>query len=106
MGEARTTMGELSTTVITMPPRERTIKLTEQEYQQLRKAQKELEDRKRAEMEEFEPEDPDTEEGPSVDWGSVALGAVAALGAAALLVWLKNKAQQGQQQNQQQGNQW
>lgn len=86
--------------------RERTIKLSEQEYQQLRKAQRELEARKRREMMDLEPETSDEDEGAGVDWGSVALGAVAALGAAALLVWLKNKADQSQQQSQQQGNQW
>ncbi len=80
--------------------RERTIKLSEQEYQALRKAQREHEARKRKEMEDLEPDDPDEEEKPGVDWGSVALGAVAVLGAVALVSYLKKRADQ---QNQQQG---
>ncbi len=64
-------------TVIPMA-RERTIKVSEEEYQKLKKAQKELDARKRREMEDLEPPDPDDEEEPGVDWGSVALGAVAA----------------------------
>ncbi len=72
-----------------MSIRERTIKLSEEEYVALRRAQKELaaiKDRKMTRA--LGSPMPSGAKPGRIDWGGVALGAVAALGALALLKWI------------------
>ena len=72
--------------------RERTIKVSEEEYRALRRAQRELEAVKGDKMSQvMGPSAPPGTKPPGVDWGGVALGAVAALGAIALLRWLSRE---------------
>ena len=65
-------------------PRKRTIKVSEEEYQRLKDAQRELEVRNRAELAKA----PGGSQQASLDLGTLALGAIAGLGALALLEWL------------------
>jgi ferric-dicitrate binding protein FerR (iron transport regulator) len=72
-----------------MTVRERTIKLSEEEYVALRRAQKELaaiKDRRMTRA--IGPPMPSGTKTGRIDWGGVALGAVAAMGALALLKWI------------------
>lgn len=72
--------------------RQRTIKVSEEEYKALRRAQKEVETLKGEKMTQvMGPPAPPGTKPPVVDWGGVALGAVAALGAIALLRWLSQQ---------------
>lgn len=75
-----------------MTIREHTIKLSEEEYVALRRAQKELAAIKDRRMTRAvgPPMPPGTKAG-RIDWGGVALGAVAALGALALLKWMSDQ---------------
>ncbi len=72
--------------------RGRTIKVSEEEYRALRRAQREVEALKGQKMTQvMGPPTPPGTKPPGVDWGGVALGAVAALGAIALLRWLSQE---------------
>ena len=64
--------------------RKRTIKVSEEEYERLKAAQRELEARNRAELARA----PGGSQQKGLDLGTLALGAVAGLGALALLEWL------------------
>jgi len=69
--------------------RDRTIKVSEDEYIALRRAQKELaaiKDRRMTRA--LGSPMPSGTKRDGINWGGVALGAVAALGALALLKWL------------------
>jgi hypothetical protein len=74
-----------------MTVRERTIKVSEEEYVALRRAQKELAAIKDTRMTcALGPPMPSGAKPGRIGWGGVALGAVAALGALALLKWLSD----------------
>ncbi len=64
--------------------RKRTIKVSEEEYEQLKAAQRELEEKNRAELAKA----PGGSQQGGLDLGTLALGAVAGLGALALIDWL------------------
>lgn len=75
--------------------RDRTIKVSEDEYMALRRAQKELaaiKDRRMTSA--LGPPMSSASKAGRIDWGGVALGAVAALGALALLRWLSDQGDQ------------
>ena len=72
--------------------RYRTVKFSEEEYETLRRAQKELAAIKDKRMTSaLGSPVPSGTKGGRIDWGGVALGAVAALGAFALLKWLSDQ---------------
>jgi len=72
--------------------RDRTIKVSEEEYVALRRAQKELAALKDSRMTRaIGFPIPSGAKSGRIDWGGVALGAVAALGALALLKWLSDQ---------------
>ena len=78
----------MSIPVVSMA-RQRTIKVSEEEYKALKRTQKELEAIKDTRMtQSLGPPLPADAKPTGIDWGGVALGAVAALGAIALLNWL------------------
>jgi ferric-dicitrate binding protein FerR (iron transport regulator) len=72
--------------------RDRTIKVSEEEYVALRRAQKELAALKDRRMTQaIGSPMPSGAKPENINWGGVALGAVAALGALALLKWLSDQ---------------
>lgn len=66
--------------------RQRTIKVSEGEYEALRKAKEEMEKMKNAQLTRSLPGEGE------IDWGSLALGAVVGIAAIALLAWLAEAA--------------